>query len=235
MKSTISTTTHIKRFVSMQDNGAIFTAREVLHCATSNDAVYKCLSRFTNKGLLRRVASGVYMKAYPGPVVVPAPDVVAAVKAKAWGKRIMKTCQDAAVSLKLQEGENSDIVLLTSGCTSSFNTLQGRVHFRRTCPKKMLLGDSKVAVHTKALWYMGKDYCRSDEKLYELFKDIWNNHFERDELITFAAIVPGWLRDRAIKQKHYNPLKWERDKRKPSDRLILTSDYLPGKDLTQSA
>jgi len=75
---------------------------------------------------------------------------------------------------------------------------------------------------------MGRRYCERTDTLNRLFEPVWQNAFEREELLTFASIIPSWLRDKLRIERYFSALFWERMKRTPIDRVTMTAQYLPG-------
>jgi len=205
----------------------MFATKELLHIGRRN-TIDQNLSRLCRSGKILRVGRGVYMKAGPKPIALPSPQEVALVKATAWGKRIMQSGLDAACKTGLVDEGEQKHVFLTSGCTTSFQSVAGTIHFRKTAPKKVLLGDSNVGTYLKALWHLGKEYCEHTDVLKRLFEPIWGNAFAREDLLTFAGIIPSWLRDKLDMQRYFHALMWERNNRKPIDRVTLAAVYAPG-------
>lgn len=217
----------IKRYIARLPEGEMFATRALIHCAVRN-TLDQTLSRLCKAGAIIRIASGMYMKPTSRPTPMPTPQEVATAKARAWGKRIMESGLDAAFKLKLFERGESEHVFLSSGCTTSFKSIVGRIHFRKTAPKKLLLGDRKIATFAKALWYMGRRYCERTDTLKRLFEPVWQCAFEREELISLASIIPSWLRDKLQLERYFNALFWEKMKRTPIDRVTMTTQFLPG-------
>lgn len=224
----------IRRHIARLQEGVMFTTKDVLHCARRN-TVDQALSRLCKKDVIGRIARGVYVKLPRRPIPLPTPQEVAQVKAQSWGKRIMESGQDAAFKLELTEEAEQALVFLTTGCTTAFNSVVGRIRFRKAAPKKVLLGDSNMATKVKAFWHMGKWFCRQTDCLRQVFEPVWQNAPEREELITFAAIMPSWLRDMLMLERYFNALHWERMKRAPIDLLTKTTQYLPGALRDESA
>jgi hypothetical protein len=220
-------TSDVIRFIARLPEGALFATKELVHCV-KRDVLDQSLSRLCKKGRIIRVAQGVYQKPGLKPMPLPTPQEVATAKAKAWGKRIMETCFNAAAKLDLVEAGEQEHVFENSGCTTSFNSIVGKIVFRKSAPKKVLLGNSKVATSVKALLHMGRNYCESTGAMKRILEPVWQNVFEREELITFSAIIPSWMRDKLDIERFYSALHWERSKRTPIDRLTKTTEYFPG-------
>lgn len=152
------TASHIRKFVFKLPKGVIFSTRELLNFGT-RAAVDQCLCRLVKGGDIRRLAWGLFMRDDPD-VPMPSTLVIAAEKARAFGKQIITEGSEAARLLGLIKPGDHKIVYATNGRSSSFLHKNIRIHFKGVSAIKFALGDTAVGLAIRALWQLGKESCR---------------------------------------------------------------------------
>lgn len=182
------TISRIRRYLVCLDDRQIFTTRDVLDCGT-RAAVDQALSRMVKKGILTRLARGVFAKVVEPETKFTVAEVARA-KAESFGKRIFLHAADAAASLGLHRG-NNEPTFAVSGRSSAFTFGGIVVKLKECCPRQLWLGDSKAGLVIRSLWYLGRRHCSafvvasSRQQL---------GRVERAELRSRGAFMPGWLK-----------------------------------------
>ena len=145
-------TASIRRFILQLPKNQMFVTRDVLGFGRRS-AVDTALSRLVSDGMIERVARGVFVRAGARLFL---PVEVAAIKARAFAKKIAIHPINLAVHLGLSEYLTSkETLFATSGVSSSFLFGPKRIEFHHNSPRKMLLGESRAAHAIKALWQLG--------------------------------------------------------------------------------
>lgn len=106
----------------------IFTTREMLHHG-SRSSVDSTLSRLVGKGVIRRLAAGVFVAA-KDLLQLPSAFEIAAARAQAFCKRLVKPVMASQLS-------EDSTTFLTDGCRSSIATVHGRLHFKPVSMRKL--------------------------------------------------------------------------------------------------
>jgi hypothetical protein len=189
---------YIKRFLHKCNEGQLFTTREVLQYGT-RAAVDQALQRLVKEGIIIRLARGVFIKYYIG-FKWPSVFEVATAKAKAFQKQIIISGKDAAKALKVipttnQQGNNQyensqNVVYSTDGSTSAFHYKDTKIIFKATSARQMSLGESRLGLAIRAIWYVGK-VC-TPEQVENAVRNL--NRVELLEFRCLASIMPFWFR-----------------------------------------
>jgi hypothetical protein len=125
-------------FVYRLNDGDVFTTRDVLGFG-SRAAVDNALKRFVARGLITRLARGVFMRSF-GTTRKISIEEIARVKAAAFKKSVAQTdaaaevCFDVASSqgLLLRKADVRGTKVAVGGRSSSFMVAGKRVHLRRS-------------------------------------------------------------------------------------------------------
>lgn len=203
------TAAHVKRHIACLPEDKPFSTREFLSYG-SRAAIDQVLWRLVQKGIIIRVARGLFIKKDS---IRPSIDEVAIAKAAAFGRTLAKhgsaairalglnadstsepsTSNEAKVSEEatLDGTKKSEIVLYAcNGRTSSFRFGNVIIKLVGTSPRKMNLGDDKVGLVLRALWHYGKNICnmeiasRASGTL---------NRSERQVLRQAVSFMPYWM------------------------------------------
>ena len=160
--NTNSTVSRLKRFISGLPRGQPFSTREVIGIGTRS-SIDTGLHRLVEKGILLRLARGVFMRDQVGNEL-PSVEEMARLKAQSFNKKIFTSGIRAAEKLGLVDGVSKEATFITTGCSSSFVYLAKgkRIHFRSASERKTALGDSFEALVIRALWFLGSDRARTE-------------------------------------------------------------------------
>src|SRR5690242_16989821 len=104
----------INRFINRLKDGDIFTTRDVVHLA-NRSMVDQTLKRWVDRGSVRRIARGVFMRTFSHSRDVT-PEEIARVKAESFGK-----------SFRADNGE-----FRVSGRSSSFGLGKSRIQLKES-------------------------------------------------------------------------------------------------------
>ena len=136
--------------------GSVFFVGDFVSYGNRN-AVNKALERLTEKGLMIRVARGIYCypkieKIYRLGVVPPSLEDIAKAVAKRDGARIVPTGLFAQYQLGLTQQIPMNIAYLTDGVSRTINLGEGKnVKFRRASPRYFSIRSQLALLLTTAL------------------------------------------------------------------------------------
>jgi hypothetical protein len=184
----MDTISNIRRQIFKAPKDHIFTTREFLAFGM-RAAVDQALYRLVKRGLLKRIARGVFIKdGSPDPSI----EQIAKIKARAFGKTIIKHCGIIAHELKVLTMDNPEAAFATSGRSTSFRVGSLKVNFKQISPRKMKLGDRTCGQALRALWYLGKNLCQPETimKATRYF-----TRLDRQQVKVLAPFMPAWLTD----------------------------------------
>jgi hypothetical protein len=139
--------------------GSSFSSKDFLDLGDRN-AVDKTLSRLCAKGVIRRLATGIYD--FPrkdeelGGKLSPDIHKVAQAIARKNGVRIQPSGAQAANLLGLSTQVPAQIVYLTNGKSRTINIANRTLKFKRVEPREMQPGSDIGVLVTQALRYMGR-------------------------------------------------------------------------------
>lgn len=136
--------------------GSVFFVGDFVSYGNRN-AVNKALERLTEKGLIIRVARGIYCypkieKIYRLGVVPPSLEDIAKAVAKRDGARIVPTGLFAQYQLGLTQQIPMNIAYLTDGVSRTINLGEGKnIKFRRASPRYFSIRSQLALLLTTAL------------------------------------------------------------------------------------
>lgn len=182
------TTSSIKRFVVSLSFGKLFTTRECLLFGPRN-AVDQALSRLVKRGMIVRVARGVFMREGSDVNSISVLDV-ARVKAESFGRKIATWSGHVAVELGIVPGAQREETFYVDSSSSSFKFGDVAVHFKKTCPRKLRLGDNPAGRALKALWHIGKRNCSPVQVMNATRPCL---RWDREEIRFSLQWLPDWL------------------------------------------
>lgn len=134
-----STASKIRSFVMNMHHKVIFTSADLLAFGSRN-AVDIELCRLVKRGLIKRLANGVFSLSLEEPEESPSASEIARIKAERFGKHVI-------VADNKQISNTGNLYLTINGCKSSFESVHGRIHFRPISPAK-LTNPAIPAFHT---------------------------------------------------------------------------------------
>lgn len=191
LNTALSVDNRVLKRIRGRGRGAVFVPGDFLDLG-SRQAIDLVLHRLTKRGLIRRVARGLYdyPKTHPQ-LGVLAPTTDAIVKALA-GKdklRLQPTGAYAANLLRLSEQVPAKIVFLTDGPTRKIAIGRREIVLQQTTPKNMAAGRTSGLV-IQALRYLGRTHVTENHiaTLREVLADA-----DRARLRTDLALAPAWM------------------------------------------
>ncbi|MFH1039544.1 MAG: DUF6088 family protein [PVC group bacterium] len=160
----------------------------------NTSAVWTALSRLTQRGIIRRVAQGLYDFPRKHPEIgtlSPSPDTVAQALSRSRSIRIQPTGAYAANLLGLSEQVPARIVFLTDGAPRRVRFGNQEIVLRRTTPRNMATAGRISGTVIQALRFIGKD--RIVPQHINILKKRLNGR-EKRELLKDRQYAPGWMR-----------------------------------------
>jgi hypothetical protein len=154
----VSTPELIRNHIEEQSPETLITTRAMIGYGTRK-AVDCTISALVKKGILKRVARGVFAKRErKSPVTI---EEVATVKANSFGRKLIKHAAKVAHMLGISEKSSSNEFEI-DGRSSSFLFGDIRIRFKGTSPRKIALGDSPVGTIVRALCHLGRTKVDSE-------------------------------------------------------------------------
>lgn len=181
-------TSLVRRHIFQSRPGDLLTTREFLSFGTRS-AVDKALQRCVKRGIIARLARGVFTRE---PVMtMPTALEIATVKAKAFAKRVVRHAADLLTQINLVEHAKDDANFYINGRSSSFAYNNKRIYLTEICQRKIHLDESKAGQAIRAWWYLGKDVCNSWHVATAISGRF--NRLELADLRDSGPWMPSWL------------------------------------------
>ncbi len=190
------TATMIRRhFLNLAENTMV-SRKELLQYGTQ-DAVDSALRKLLEKGVIIRMACGVYLRPHPTQPL-PTADQVAQARIAAFHRKAVPSARDVAQEHGLVNAREHEIVYEVNASTSSFRIHRSSdfgacvVRLRARVARKMHLDTSAARRAIKAVWFMREENCNNDV-IRRACRD-----FNRDDRAEFRAahrFMPGWMSD----------------------------------------
>lgn len=182
------TTNLVRRRISQLPLGRLFTTRDFLVFGT-RASVDKELSRLVKKGIILRLARGVFVRQHSHLADISAADV-ARVKAESFGKQLATWGGNAARELGLITDGSDQLLFCVNGSSSSFKFGGITIYLRKTCARKLRLNDSRAGKALRALWHIGKDRINATwiENATRTCR-----RTDREEIRLALSCPPAWL------------------------------------------
>ncbi len=182
----------IDKYIKLRARGSLFFPEDFSEFG-SYDAVRKALQRLEEKGVVRRVAQGIYVRPkvskYIGEVL-PSIEEIAKGIAKRDKTRIVPTGVYALNILGLSTQVPMKLVFLTDGAPRTIKIGKQTLKFKKTTPKNLMAKGEISSLAIQALREIGKDNVteEEEEKLIELLKK------EKPELLEHDIfLAPVWI------------------------------------------
>jgi len=172
--------------------GAVFTPNDFLDLG-GRDAVDKALSRLTARGVIRRLARGLYEYPREHPELgTLSPDLEKVAKALAGKHRIrlQPAGAYAANLLGLSEQVPARIVFLTDGPSRTVKIGRQEIHLRRTTPRNMAAAGRLSGLLMQAFRSLGQQHI-TPQRLTRLKQTLPAK--ERKQLIKDLPLAPTWM------------------------------------------
>ena len=183
----------IGTLISVKPKGTLFFPDDFQHTGSS-EAVRKALQRLENKGTIRRVAHGIYVRpkvsTYIGEVWPTAEEVAQAI-AKRDKIRLVPTGIYALHALGLSTQVPLKLVILTDGAARTIKVGKRTIKLKKTTPKN-LMGKGKISsLVIQALREIGKDKVNDAElkQIMKLLKEEDRLHLKHD-----IKLAPEWIK-----------------------------------------
>lgn len=186
----------IIRSISKRGRGAIMFPASFIRFG-ENRSVLKALERLVAKGILIRLARGIYC--YPKEdkilglgVVYPSYEEIAQSIAQRDKARIAPTGAYAMNILGFTTQIPMNLVFLTDGSPRSILLFNGhKITFRHTTPKKLAFQNKMAQLITASLQEIGKEHITVDhkEQLRKILSPIREEQISAD-----YSLMPAWIR-----------------------------------------
>jgi hypothetical protein len=186
-------TKDIQNRITDRGAGWIFSAADFVDI-TDRNSVDQALFRLSKRGMIRKLATGLY----DTPVVSsrfgaipPDPDKVAQVLAQKFGYHLQVNPAQAANTLGLSQQVPTQAVFLTDGLSKVVQIGNQTLQFIHVSSKKMLGAGTKAGLVIQALYYFGKDNL-DENFLIPRIRSVLN-HEDRNSLSTLMPKTPLWM------------------------------------------
>lgn len=181
--------------IKKRGRGVVFFKDEYTHYSNPK-RVQKALEQLVDKGLVIRVARGIYCypkkdKVWNTGYLPPSYDDIANAIAKKERAKIVPTGVHALNRLGLSEQLPMRFVYLTSGRTKNAELADGHtLQFVHTALKNLLFYNRTAMLVTFALKEIGKDQLTDEQKehVLQLLKEEDTNALKHD-----LALMPDWI------------------------------------------
>lgn len=157
------------------------------------ESVKKALFRLEKKGVLVRIAHGIYL--YPKKdkdlgILYPSAEQVAVAIAKRDRARIIPTGIQALNKLGLSTQVPLKVVFLTDGAARSIKIGKRTITFKKTSPKNLLAEGEISSLVIQALKSIGQDKVEDDslKKMLEILRKEKKKNILHD-----AKLAPAWI------------------------------------------
>lgn len=183
----------IERLVLGKPRGTLFFPEDFEHTGSS-EAIRKALQRLENKGSIRRVAHGIYVRpkesSYIGEVLPTAEEVAEGI-AKRDKIRIVPTGVYALHALGLSTQIPLKLVFLTDGAARTIKVGKRTIKLKRTTPKNLMAKGKISSLVIQALREIGKDKASQTElkQIIKLLKEEDQQLLKHD-----IKLVPEWIK-----------------------------------------
>lgn len=189
----ISTDDHIIVKVRNSKSKKFFFVDDFIAIANYK-AVNKALERLVERGVLTRVAKGIYARPKIDPLlgeILPTADQIAEAIAKRDKARIIPTGVYALHILGLSTQIPMNVVYLTDGSARKIKVGKRTIVFKKTSPKNLATKGEISALVIQALKTIGKDNV-SDEEVNKIVRLLKKE--TPSILIQDIALAPEWIR-----------------------------------------
>ncbi len=182
----------IKKSILNYRHGKIFFPSDFIKFGSST-AVRQALNRLEDKGLLTRLAHGIYL--YPKKhktlgILYPSIEEIAIAISKRDKARIIPTGVYALNKLGLSTQVPLNIVYLTDGTSRSIKIKKRSIKFKKASPKLLSAKNDTNILVIQALKEIGKENI--DAKTLKIIKKILSN-VEKDLIKHDMKVAPSWI------------------------------------------
>jgi hypothetical protein len=183
---------YIEKSIKSKSKGSLILPSDFIQYGTAK-AVQKSLERLEDKGVIIRVAQGIYVRPkiskLIGPLTPSAEEVAEAI-AKRDRIRTMPTGSYALNALGLSTQVPMNIVLLTDGSPREIKVGKRTIKFKKTTPKNLLAKGKISRLVIQALKEIGNGKVTEEEeqKIVELLRKEEVKDLKHD-----IALAPVWI------------------------------------------
>lgn len=209
----IKTHTHIENVIFRRKGGELIFPTDFRGIGTE-DAIKKALSRLTQKGVLKRLAHGIYYVPKIDPVIgelCPGADDVVKMLAKKEKIRVRPAGAYALHRLGLTTQVPTKLVYITDGHPRLFKLGKMQIKFKATTPKKLSTIGRISSLVIQALEEIGTENvdAKTESKLHEFLKNEDPKKLKHD-----LALASAKVNDYIVKLL----------KKRENDRLVETNE-----------
>ena len=179
--------------IKNNEEGTIFLTEDFAQIANAN-ALRVALYRLVKRGVLYRLASGIYVKPKTSQllnqIVLPSLDDIAQAIAKRDKARIIPTGSFAMHALGLSEQIPLNVVYYTDGKARKIKIDNRNITFKKVSPKKLALKGKISKLAVLALTEIGKNSVTKSEedKIVKLLKEENIEDLRHD-----LQLAPQWI------------------------------------------
>lgn len=183
----------IERKIKKRKRGQLYVPDDFMGMGNT-ESVKKALFRLEKKGVLMRLAHGIYV--YPQKdkmlgTLLPSAEEVAEMVARRDRARIIPDGILAMNLLGLSPQVPMNLVYLTDGSPREISIGKRKIRFKKVAPKNLALKGKITSLAIQALKVIGKGQVTPNE--LERIQDILRME-ERGYVIHDAALAPAWIR-----------------------------------------
>jgi len=159
----------------------------------SEDAIHQALKRLTEKGILLRIAHGIYLYPKTDPelgILYPPIDEIAKAIAKRDKARIIPTGVQALNLLGLSTQVPMKVVYLTDGAQRNISIGNQSIKFKKTSPRNLAVKGEISGLVIQALREIGKGNASADQlrRILEMLQKENPANVKYD-----AGLAPAWI------------------------------------------
>lgn len=189
----LSIESKIEKAIKSKPRGVLFFADDFISHGSSR-AIQKALERLTNKGIIRRVTRGIFVRPvlseYIGEVMPTAEEVAQGI-AKRDKIKILPTGSHAMNKLGLSTQIPLKLVYLTDGSPREIQIGKRTIKLKKTTPKNLMAKGKISGLVIQALKEVGQKKVTKEfeEKIIQLLSDEKQEDLEHD-----IPLAPVWIR-----------------------------------------
>jgi predicted transcriptional regulator len=183
----------IEKTIKSKPKGFLLFPEDFSHMGSA-ESVRKALQSLKEKGLIKSVSHGIYVRPktneFIGELLPSAEDVAQAI-AKRDKIRLVPTGSYALNALGLSTQVPLKLVFLTDGAARTIEVGKRTIKLKRTTPKNIMAKGKISALVIQALREIGKDRATSAEldKIIKLLKEE-----DPKDLLYDIALAPEWIK-----------------------------------------
>ncbi|MFT7590180.1 MAG: hypothetical protein ACI9UJ_000089 [bacterium] len=184
---------NIEKYIKSKARGTLLFPEDFMSYGTSV-AIRKSLQRIKEKGIIRRVAHGIYVRPKINQLIgeiLPTTEEVAKGIAKRDKIKIVPTGTYALYALGLSTQIPLNLVFLTDGAPRIIKVGKRTIKLKKTTPKNLMAKGKISGLAIQALREIGKGKVSEDE-LSQIMKIL-----EKEDILLLihdSTLAPEWIR-----------------------------------------